>query len=265
MGMLVNIGLLVSPKILLFGLLYTVIAMIAKVLGGGLPSLLCNFNARGAARIGFGMLPRGEVALIIAGIGLSSGILTPDVFGIGVLMTLITTLAAPPLLVLLFQNPASGLRHDDHRQPKAELSFNLPSYRTAELIVTNLLKVFEDEGFFVHVLNHREHIYHIRRADTIIGFQQKKNVIEFDCDEKERPFIIAVMYEVLTELEQSVQELKKPVESQAIGKRLQEQIAAIPQDFNLEKCLSKKVLEPNLKSNTKPEVIVELLQDLLSD
>jgi len=263
MGMLVNVRLFVSGKVLLFGLLYTVIAILAKIVGGGLPSLLFNFNLRGAMRIGFGMLPRGEVALIIAGIGLSAGLLSPSIFGIGVLMTLITTLVAPPLLVFLFNNPASGLRRHTEKQIKADLSFTFPSYRTTELIVGSLLKMFEFEGFFVHVLDHREHIYHIRKDDIVVGFQQKWNTIEFDCDEKEIPFINAVMYEVLAELEQTVQELKKPIDGKAIAKKVQEQIVMAPEGFGIKKCLSKGVLEPHLKSTDKPGVIEELLQILV--
>ncbi|MEW6672115.1 MAG: PTS sugar transporter subunit IIA [Thermodesulfobacteriota bacterium] len=262
MGMLVNVRLLASANVLIFGLLYTAVAILAKIVGGGMPALLCNFNLRGAMRIGFGMLPRGEVALIIAGIGLSAGILSPDVFGVGVMMTLITTLAAPPLLVKLFENPAPGIRRQVEEPRDAELSFTFPSPRTAELVVSNLLKVFEYEGFFVHVLNHREQIYHIRRDDIIIGFQQKKHVIDFDCNEKQVPFINTAMYEVLAELEQTIQELKKPIDSAAIGRKLQEQRVAVSEDFGMGKCLSEGVLEPDLKGTTKWEIIEELMQIL---
>jgi len=263
MGMLVNLRLLASANVLIFGLFYTVIAILAKIVGGGLPALLCNFNMHGAMRIGFGMLPRGEVALIIAGIGLSAGILSPDVFGVGVMMTLITTLAAPPLLVKLFANPASGIRRQVEEHKEAELSFAFPSVRTAELIVGNLLKVFEYEGFFVHVLNHREHIYHIRKDEIVIGFQQKKHVIDFDCYQKQVPFINAAMYEVLAELERTVQELKKPIDSESIGRKLQEQPVEAPEDFGMGKCLTEGVLEPDLKGATKWEIVDELMQILV--
>ena len=56
------------------------------------------------------MLPRGEVALIMAGIGISRGILSPDLYGVAILMTIITTAAAPPLLALSFRGDAHGTR-----------------------------------------------------------------------------------------------------------------------------------------------------------
>ena len=56
------------------------------------------------------MLPRGEVALIIAGIGLVSGVIDKQVFGVTIFMTIITTIIAPILLSPAFKSDKSGLR-----------------------------------------------------------------------------------------------------------------------------------------------------------
>jgi len=82
-----------------------------------LPALGVGFNARGAWRIAVGMLPRGEVALIIAGIGLAAGVIDRQIFGVGVLMTVGTTVLAPILLVPAFKRKGSGLRHPDQSDP----------------------------------------------------------------------------------------------------------------------------------------------------
>ncbi len=108
MGMLVDVSAL--GGVLVFGAVITVAAVIGKVGGSGLPALLVGFNRRGAWRIGFGMLPRGEVALIMAGIGISRGILTADLYGVAILMTIVTTALAPPLLALSFRGDAPGTR-----------------------------------------------------------------------------------------------------------------------------------------------------------
>ena len=49
------------------------------------------------------MLPRGEVALIIAGVGLAKGVIENDQFGVAILMTLVTTMLAPILLMNSFK------------------------------------------------------------------------------------------------------------------------------------------------------------------
>jgi hypothetical protein len=55
------------------------------------------------------MLPRGEVALIVAGVGLAQGVINHEMFGVSIMMTLVTTVAAPPLLVKLFSSASPGV------------------------------------------------------------------------------------------------------------------------------------------------------------
>ena len=262
MGMLVDIRLLASREVLIFGALYTVVIDIAKIIGCGFPSLFCNFNMRGALRIGLGMLPRGEVTLIIAGIGLAAGVLNPEIFGVVILMTLITALIAPPSLVALIKNPASGLRKPVAIEKGPLVSFNFPSFQTANLLVTKLLAVFESEGFFVHSLNRIERIYQLRKDEVVINFQHKGMDIVFDCSKAEIPFVNTAMYEVLAELEQTVNELKKPVDRAAIGRKLQEYLPETFRGTALAGYLSKNLLEPKLKGKNKYEIIDELLNIL---
>ena len=56
------------------------------------------------------MLPRGEVALIMAGIGVSSGVLGADLYSVTIMMTIGTTALAPAVLALSFKGDTSGLR-----------------------------------------------------------------------------------------------------------------------------------------------------------
>ena len=77
----------------------TALAVASKFIGA-------FFGALGQGRsratlIGWGMVPRGEVGLIFADIGLRSGILTEDVFGAVLLMVMATTFVAPPALKAL--------------------------------------------------------------------------------------------------------------------------------------------------------------------
>ncbi len=110
MGMMVNVEAMVDA--LGFGLIVVVLAIIGKVAGSGLPALAAGFSRIGAWRVGVGMAPRGEVGLIVAGIGVSQGLIGQDLFGVAILMTIATTLIAPAVLVPAFRNNAPGLRRD---------------------------------------------------------------------------------------------------------------------------------------------------------
>ena len=260
MGMLVDVRVLASPDVLLFGALYTLVSAVAKMAGCGLPALSCGFNWRGALRIGAGMLPRGEVTLIIAGIGLAAELLDPKIFGVVIMMTLIASVVAPPVLVRLFRDPRSGLRKPAPADRSEELRFAFPSSDAADLLVNKLHSAFTREGFFVHTLDHRERLYQLRKDEVVIGFQQKGCEIAFDCSEGEASFLSAAMYEVLAELEQTVRELRKPIDFAAIGRRLQKPARSAARGPALADYLSVDALCPHLAAQTKEQVIDELLE-----
>ncbi len=110
MGMLVDVPAMMDA--IGFGLVVVVLALVGKVIGAGLPALAAGFTRMGAWRVGVGMAPRGEVGLIVAGIGVSEGIIGESLFGVAVLMTIGTTFVAPIFLVAAFRNPAPGLRSE---------------------------------------------------------------------------------------------------------------------------------------------------------
>ncbi len=72
-----------------------VIAVISKLLGCGVPAMIALRNMKGGFRVGLGMISRGEVGLIIAGIGVTSGILTQNIYGAVVAMVIFTTIVTP--------------------------------------------------------------------------------------------------------------------------------------------------------------------------
>jgi Kef-type K+ transport system membrane component KefB len=82
-----------------------VIAIGSKVIGCGLGAYAGGEDFRSSLQIGTGMISRGEVGLIVASVGLSKGIIQSDLFAIMVLMVLVTTLATPILLKIVFAQP----------------------------------------------------------------------------------------------------------------------------------------------------------------
>ncbi|VVC03815.1 Glutathione-regulated potassium-efflux system protein KefB [Candidatus Bilamarchaeum dharawalense] len=79
-------------------MILTVLAIATKVVGCGVAGILAKLKSLEAAIVGFGMSPRGEVALIVASIGLTTKILNVSEYSIIATMALLTTLCTPPIL-----------------------------------------------------------------------------------------------------------------------------------------------------------------------
>lgn len=80
-------------------LILFVAAVIGKVVGCYVPArLICKLRHRGGMIVGIGMVPRGEVGLIIAGSALIAGAITRELFGIAVAVSILTTLITPTML-----------------------------------------------------------------------------------------------------------------------------------------------------------------------
>jgi Kef-type K+ transport system membrane component KefB len=99
-GTRLNMSLL-RGNLLVAAAIVSLLAIISKVIGCGLPLLNQGWNM--VLRVGIGMMPRGEVALIVALVGLQSGIVSQSTYAIVVLMTAVTTILAPPALRYLFR------------------------------------------------------------------------------------------------------------------------------------------------------------------
>jgi Na+:H+ antiporter len=91
-----------SRDLIMAAVIVSVLAIISKLVGCGLP--LLGEGLHTSVTVGIGMMPRGEVALIVALVGLNSHIVTERTYAIVVLMTAVTTMLAPPLLRYLFRD-----------------------------------------------------------------------------------------------------------------------------------------------------------------
>jgi Kef-type K+ transport system membrane component KefB len=91
-----------SPSLLLFCILFVVIALISKVIGCGLMSRLLRFNNVDSLKIGVGMMTRGEVALIVAQKGLSVGMIESKYFTAVILLIMVSSIITPIFLKFLY-------------------------------------------------------------------------------------------------------------------------------------------------------------------
>jgi len=99
-GMQLDLGVFTNRQTLLLALVMTLVAVLTKLVGCGLGAW--GLGLRGAAQVGVGMVPRGEVGIVVAQIGLGVGVITESLFGAVLFMACATTLIAPPLIRPLF-------------------------------------------------------------------------------------------------------------------------------------------------------------------
>lgn len=98
----------VNLEILMLSGIIIVIAVVTKYFGCGLPAWLFLKNKRQGMRVGIGMISRGEVGLIVAGVGISSGVLTSDVYSTIVIMVVATTIITPIWLKIDYRRDQKG-------------------------------------------------------------------------------------------------------------------------------------------------------------
>ena len=209
MGMMVNFKAM--KGVFLFGLIYTACAVIGKIVGCGLPAYLLGFNFKGAFRIGAGMLPRGEVTLIVAGIGLSAGAIGQDMFGVAIMTLLIASIIAPPILIRSFEG-GGGLRNKlsvKEEEQGCNIRLTFPTAHITEFISARILQAFRNEEFYVHAMNIDEHIYQIRKEDISITLVQRGTLIELRTSSDNRELASLIILEEMVELKDLFEGLDK--------------------------------------------------------
>ena len=268
MGMMVNVGEFADPQVLIIGMVYTAVSVLAKIVGCGAPTLLFGFTPVGALRVGLGMVPRGEVALIIAGIAAAAG--HQEVLGVAVLMTLLTTLVAPMLLVPAFNLKARGHRKIADAEAAPIASYTFPNHTVTNEVVAKIVQNLTREGFFVHQVNPSEGLYQARREDVVLTFTEGDCEVAFSAAPRSAAFVKIVMAESLAEFESVLAALRKPIETHAhleIGK---EEAASARKGHRtsrnavLARHIRSNAVVHRLKATDRDGVIRELLQHMKS-
>jgi Kef-type K+ transport system membrane component KefB len=94
----------VNLDVLLIAGIMIAVAVVTKLVGTGLPSMIFLKERTKAMRVGIGMVSRGEVGLIVAGVGVSSGALSNDIYTAVIIMVAATTIITPIWLKLSYKN-----------------------------------------------------------------------------------------------------------------------------------------------------------------
>ena len=85
------------------------IAIFTKLIGCGIPSLIFLRNKSKAMKVGIGMISRGEVGLIVAGVGVTSGALSADIYTTLIIMVAVTTIVTPIWLKKSYQKEGNTI------------------------------------------------------------------------------------------------------------------------------------------------------------
>lgn len=286
MGMLIDIRVFANMDVLKMGLLYSLLAILAKILGCAIPALFMNFNVRGALRIGIGMIPRGEVALIIASIGASTimilngkqiPILNSELFGVVIIMTLATTVVAPPLLAAVL-NDKKGVRKETQDMTIVHTPFHFPSAFISDIVMQRMIEIFEQEEYMLSTVDKSSGIIQIRKDDLSFALMREDNDFVFESNPSEVPFIHAIMYETFVDLHQTMGKLKDLSSPAQAQKEIFNATAAVATEQQaiadknnkvacsiMEKALCKDAIIMKLKATEKDEVIKEMLDKLAAN
>lgn len=100
-GAKIDLAELASAEALWMLAVVCAIAIVSKLIGGFLGAL--PLGARGATIVGFGMVPRGEVGVVIASLGLGAGVFGNRLYAVIVAMSLLTAMITPPILAALLR------------------------------------------------------------------------------------------------------------------------------------------------------------------
>ena len=93
-------------SLLLFCVLFVIVALATKIIGCGLMSKILKFSWPDSLKVGVGMMTRGEVALIVAQKGLSVGMVESKYFTAVILLIIVSSISTPIILKFLYSKEA---------------------------------------------------------------------------------------------------------------------------------------------------------------
>ena len=105
----------INMDVLFLSAIIIVVAIFSKLAGCGLPALVFLRNRSKAMKVGIGMISRGEVGLIVAGIGVTSGVLSSNIYTTVIIMVAITTLITPVWLKKAYSKESPVAKDDSQK------------------------------------------------------------------------------------------------------------------------------------------------------
>jgi Kef-type K+ transport system membrane component KefB len=110
-GLHIDLSAFQNRRVLALSVVIVVVAILSKLIGCGVGAW--GLGRLDQLRVGAGMVPRGEVGMVVAQLGLSMGVIEKPIYAIVVFMTVVTTMAAPPLLKYAYRGCAPGVPKEE--------------------------------------------------------------------------------------------------------------------------------------------------------
>ena len=279
MGMLVDIRVLRDPSVLGVGLIFACMAALGKIVGCALPSLAMGFTPTGALRVGIGMVPRCEVVLIIAGIAATTLMKDPAggpspvpifdsrLFGIAVIMPLVTALLAPPLLGAALRIPRKGVKRERRDEDQVTTSFDFHTDAIVAFVVNEVVELLQQDGFACSAVARGVRMVQFRKDKISFALEVKGSTLVFTSASEDVPLIRTSLYESVVELHRSLSELKQLAAPNDVQAAL-ETSSALPSvphreqsktEFPLGRVVTPKNVIVGLEARDKAGAVRELL------
>ena len=259
LGMQVNPNLLARVDIMTASFLFIVIAAVAKGVGCAVSSALAGLNRYGCLRVGVVMLPRGELSLAMLAALLGLVALPEGLFFALVLGVLFSCVFASFLSERAFAVGGSDVTGRSNLPEPVRIEFQFPSPQAAMLMVGRAVEIFEDEGFYAHLLSRHQVLYRISRDNQVIMLRRTEGEVVFECSELERKLVNTVMLELSSGVEQSLRELQRPLDDVALRKNMQQADASGSSTGAIRNRFKLETLRPRLLATTKQGAISELV------
>ena len=185
-GINADLGAMADPKVLGLAAVLTIVGIVGKVLAA-----VGAFGVRAdKLLIGIGMIPRGEVGLIFASIGLSTGVLDTDLYGALLVVVLVTTMITPPLLRARLGSSSSDKYADLPTEASEEPEGGWLEVADGVVTFRGTPPVAETVPLALHTALRLEHA---RPSDDLLDWFGRNRNAPLDFDPDDTPALIDIL------------------------------------------------------------------------
>ena len=144
------------------------------------------------------------------------------------------------------------------------LSWDFESDEIADLVIDMLLKNLRSEGFYVQMMNINEGLSQARKGNTVLSIKEEESVVTIETSAEAEAFVKTSMYEMILGVIKLINKLKDSFDGVALKKDIlnSETSTDVDSETQFKKLISPEVIVMDLKSETKDELLKEMVMIL---